>query len=186
MSVWIALTAAFGAAASSFVQVVIDRSEAHLPPGRLRARSRCPACSLPLSAWDTLPAWSFVLLRGRCRGCGSRIPARHLLGEIAGGGLWALSAAVVGVSWWLPAVLVAPMLGVLLTAGDRHARRCWLLPVLLPVMGVALLALGLGGAVTGRWSLYAMAGLPGAAVLLAAVLLTYRDSADARPQQVRR
>ena len=167
MIVWIALTAVLGAAASSFVQVVVDRSEAHLPPVRRRERSRCPACLMPLSARETLPVLSFVLLRGRCRGCGSPIPARHLLGEIAGGGLWALSAVAVGVSWWLPAVLVAPMLGVLLTADDRHPRRGRLLPVMAPVMGVALLTLALGGAVTGRWALYAMAGLLGAAVLLA-------------------
>ena len=186
MIIWIALTAVLGAAASSFVQLVIDRSDAHLPPVRLRERSRCPSCTMPLSAPETLPVLSFVLLRGRCRGCGSPIPARHLLGEIAGGGLWALSAVAVGVSWWLPAVLVAPMLGVLLTGADRHPRRGWLLPALLPVMGVALLTLGLGGAVTGRWALYATAGLPGAAVLLAAVLLPYRDAANARPQQVHR
>ena len=167
MIVWIALTAALGAAASSFVQVAVDRSNTHLSPVRLRERSRCPACSMPVSAWDTLPVLSFLLLRGRCRGCGSPIPARHLLGEIAGGGLWALSAAAVGVSWWLPAVLVAPMAAVLLTAVERHPRRGRLLPALLPVMGVALLTLGLGGAVTGRWALYAMAGLLGAAALLA-------------------
>jgi leader peptidase (prepilin peptidase)/N-methyltransferase len=185
MIIWIALTALLGAAASSFVQVVIDRTEANLP-GRLRERSRCPACSLPLPARDTLPVLSFVLLRGRCRSCDSPIPARHLLGELAGGGLWALSAAVVGVSWWLPAALVAPMAAVLLTAAGRHPRPDWLLPTLLPLIGVALLTLGLGGAVTGRWTLYAMAGLPGASGLLAAVLLPDRDAANARPQQVRR
>ena len=167
MIVWIVLTAALGAAASSFVQVVVDRSDAYLPPVRLRERSRCPACSMPLSARDTLPVLSFVLLRGRCRGCGSPIPAQHLLGEIAGGGLWALSAAAVGVSWWLPAVLVAPMAAVLLTTAERHPRHGRLLPALLPVIGVALLTLGLGGAVTGRWALYGMAGLMGVAVLLA-------------------
>ena len=167
MIAWIVLTAALGAAASSFVQVAVNRSDTHLPPVRLRERSRCPACSMQLSARDTLPVLSFVLLRGRCRGCGSSIPARHLLGEPAGGGLWALSAVVVGVSWWLPAVLVAPMVAVLLTARERHPRRDWLLATLLPLIGVALLTLGLGGAVTGRWALYAMAGLLGAAVLLA-------------------
>ena len=77
MIVWIALTAVLGAAASSFVQVAVDRSNTDLPPVRLRERSRCPACLMPLSARDTLPVLSFVLLRGRCRGCGSPIPARH-------------------------------------------------------------------------------------------------------------
>ena len=166
MIAWIALTAVLGAAASSFVQVVIDRTGANLP-ARLRERSRCPVCSLSLPARDTLPVLSFVLLRGRCRGCGSPIPARHLLGELAGGGVSALSAAGVGVSWWLPAVLVTPMAAVLLMAAGRHPRRGRLLPALLPLIGVALLTLGLGGAVTGRWALYAMAGLLGAAVFLA-------------------
>ena len=177
MIIWIALTAVLGAAASSFVQVVID----HLP-GRLRERSRCPTCLLPLPARDTLPVLSFVLLRGRCRGCGSPIPARHLLGEIAGGGLWALSAAAVGVSWWLPAVLVAPMAAVLLVAAGRGPRPHWLLPTLLPLIGVALLTLGLGGAVTGRWALYAMAGLLGAAVLLADHSARREKAVDRGPQ----
>lgn len=185
MTVWIALSVALGAAASSFVQVVIARTDARLPQAPLRKRSRCPVCSLPLPARDTVPVFSFVLLRGRCRGCDSPIPARHLLAEIAGGGVWALSAAVVGVSWWLPAVLMTPMVAVLLTAGGRHPRRGWLLVALLPLMGVALLTLGLGGALTGRWALYVTAGLWGAAALLAGVLLTDRDT-DHRPQQVRR
>jgi leader peptidase (prepilin peptidase)/N-methyltransferase len=184
MTAWIVLTALLGAAASSLVQVVIDRTDAPLPQTRLRERSRCPGCSMPLSAWDTLPVFSFVLLRGRCRGCGSPIPARHLLGEIAGGVVWALSAAVVGVSWWLPAALVAPMVAVLLLAGGRHPRRSRLLVALLPLLGVALLTVGLGGALTGRWALYATAGLLGATALLAGVLLTGRDAADRRPQQV--
>lgn len=65
-------------------------------------RSQCPACGRPISALENIPVVSFILLRGKCAGCGARISARYPLVEIFTG---VLSA---GVAWHFgPTVAVA-------------------------------------------------------------------------------
>lgn len=59
-------------------------------------------------------------IRGRCRSCGVAIPSRQVLGELAG-------------------------LVLLLAARVRRAGAGWLLAGLLPVVGVALVAVAVGG-----------------------------------------
>src|SRR4051812_12580473 len=39
-------------------------------------RSMCPGCRQPIAAWDNLPLVSWLLLRARCRTCGSPISVR--------------------------------------------------------------------------------------------------------------
>jgi leader peptidase (prepilin peptidase)/N-methyltransferase len=46
-------------------------------------RSACPACKAPIKAWQNIPVLSWLLLRGRCAGCGVRISARYPLVELA-------------------------------------------------------------------------------------------------------
>ena len=55
-------------------------------------RSRCPSCRHELSWRENVPVLSWVLLRGRCRWCGWRIPWRYPLVEVLNAGLWALAA----------------------------------------------------------------------------------------------
>ena len=45
-------------------------------------RSRCPHCSHELGPLDLVPVLSWLLLRGRCRYCGARIPARYPAAEL--------------------------------------------------------------------------------------------------------
>lgn len=47
----------------------------------LRGRSRCTACGHVLGAGDLVPILSWLFLRGRCRYCGKKIPARYPLAE---------------------------------------------------------------------------------------------------------
>ena len=49
-------------------------------------RSRCPRCGHTLHALDLIPVFSWLLLKGKCRHCGGKIPVRYLLAE-AGLGL---------------------------------------------------------------------------------------------------
>ena len=49
----------------------------------VRPRSFCPRCSHPLGAADLIPVVSYLLLLGRCRYCGEKIPARYLVIELA-------------------------------------------------------------------------------------------------------
>lgn len=51
----------------------------------LGGRSHCMSCGHELAAKDLIPVISWLLLRGRCRYCGVKIPARYPLTEIAFG-----------------------------------------------------------------------------------------------------
>lgn len=68
-------------ALGSFLNVVVAR----LPERRslVRPRSACESCGAELAWYDNVPVLSYVLLRGRCRGCGARISLRYLLVELA-------------------------------------------------------------------------------------------------------
>jgi leader peptidase (prepilin peptidase)/N-methyltransferase len=55
-------------------------------------RSRCPQCGHAITAMENIPILSWLLLRGRCRGCGGRIPLRYPLVEALTGLLFAFAA----------------------------------------------------------------------------------------------
>jgi leader peptidase (prepilin peptidase) / N-methyltransferase len=84
------IAAVMGAVFGSFLNVVAYR----LPRGESlsRPRSRCPRCETPIRPYDNVPVLSWIALRGRCRSCGERIPARYPLVEA---GTAALCASVV-------------------------------------------------------------------------------------------
>ena len=71
---------AIGASFGSFLNVVADR----LPTGQslVSPASRCDVCGHPLSKLDNIPIVGFLWLRGRCRYCEARIPARVLVVEV--------------------------------------------------------------------------------------------------------
>ncbi len=70
----------FGLLVGSFLNVVIHR----LPVGEsvVRPRSRCPSCGAGIAWYDNVPVLSYLVLRGRCRGCGAPISARYALVEL--------------------------------------------------------------------------------------------------------
>lgn len=72
-----------GVAVGSFLNVVIYR----MPRGRsiVRPPSACPSCAARIRPWDNVPVLSYILLRGRCRACGERIPFRYPAVEILSG-----------------------------------------------------------------------------------------------------
>ena len=47
-----------------------------------KGHSRCPACGHELDALDLIPLLSWLILRGRCRHCGAKIPVRYFLAEL--------------------------------------------------------------------------------------------------------
>jgi leader peptidase (prepilin peptidase)/N-methyltransferase len=76
----------FGLTFGSFLNVCIYR----LPLGLsvVSPRSACPQCKRPIAFYDNLPVVSWLLLRGRCRHCKTRISARYLLIELLTGALF--------------------------------------------------------------------------------------------------
>jgi leader peptidase (prepilin peptidase)/N-methyltransferase len=86
----IAIAGLAGLAFGSFLNVCVSRWPAE--KSVIRPRSYCDSCERTLSWWENIPVLSWLALRGRCRTCGKAIGLRHLLVELAVGGLWALTA----------------------------------------------------------------------------------------------
>jgi leader peptidase (prepilin peptidase) / N-methyltransferase len=81
-----------GLAVGSFATAVAHR----LPRGMsvAFARSECPACGARIAAYDNIPVFSWVLLQGKARCCGSRISSRYPLTEFAVGALFVATVLV--------------------------------------------------------------------------------------------
>ena len=62
-------------------------------------RSRCPHCGHGISALENIPVLSWLLLRGRCRGCGTPISARYPVVEALTGLLSGYAAWHFGAGW---------------------------------------------------------------------------------------
>ncbi|MGD8710297.1 MAG: A24 family peptidase [Ectothiorhodospiraceae bacterium] len=60
-----------------------DDPEASERFGLLWPPSRCPACDHRIRAWENIPVISWLLLRGRCSACGTRISPRYPIIELA-------------------------------------------------------------------------------------------------------
>lgn len=58
--------------------------------------SHCPICKQPVYPWNNIPIVSYLLLKGRCSGCKTRISLRYPLIELLTGILFALVAYVGG------------------------------------------------------------------------------------------
>jgi leader peptidase (prepilin peptidase) / N-methyltransferase len=84
---WLQALAIFapGCCLGSFFNVVIHR----LPAGQslVHPGSFCPHCGYPIPPYDNIPVLSYLLLRGRCRSCKSRISPRYPIVELLTGGL---------------------------------------------------------------------------------------------------
>jgi leader peptidase (prepilin peptidase)/N-methyltransferase len=70
----------FGLIWGSFLNVVIYRVPAGL--SLLWPPSACPACKARIRPYDNIPVVSFLVLGGKCRRCGAKIPASYFLVEI--------------------------------------------------------------------------------------------------------
>lgn len=80
---WASVAVALGLTLGSFLNVVVHR----LPRGESVAfpASRCPGCGTPIHAYDNIPVFSWLLLRGKARCCGAKISPRYPLVELLGG-----------------------------------------------------------------------------------------------------
>jgi len=80
---------AFGLVLGSFLNVVIYR----LPRDQsiVKPRSHCTQCDHQLAAWENIPLFSYLILRGRCHHCKTRISSRYPFVEALMGILLVLS-----------------------------------------------------------------------------------------------
>jgi len=81
-----------GLMAGSFTTVVshrVPRGESVVGP-----RSRCPSCGSQIAAYDNVPVFSWVLLRGRSRCCHEPISVRYPITELILAMLYAVTVLV--------------------------------------------------------------------------------------------
>ena len=126
-----------GVAVGSFLNVVaarvpLRRSIVHPP-------SACMECGHRIAWYDNVPIVSWLVLRGRCRHCGVRIPARYLLVELVTGLLVAGCVLAFGLSLYAALAAFFCIVLVTLSAIDVEHR---ILPnrIVLPAAAVTLVA----------------------------------------------
>lgn len=85
-----------GTVMGSFYHVVATRlsmEESIIKPG-----SHCPRCNHFLRWYENIPIISYLILKGKCSECGSKIPLSYLVVEIVTGALFAVCYHVFGIS----------------------------------------------------------------------------------------
>jgi leader peptidase (prepilin peptidase) / N-methyltransferase len=133
----------------------------------VHGRSRCPGCGHTLGVPDLVPVFSWLLARGRCRHCGTRVSYRYPAIELACMA-WALLAwGHLGLSWALAPVLLWGCLLVALVVIDFDFQ---LLPDALTLPGLVLAVIA---AVLGPGTRHALLGMATGAGLLWLVAFLY-------------
>ena len=116
---FVAGTGLFGSLIGSFLNVVIFR----VPAGRsiVSPPSACSGCGARIRAWDNVPVFSWLVLRGRCRDCQVRISARYPLVEFGTAvffacvAVWVLSGVSTSSTTGFGSSTVSAMAGLLVT-----------------------------------------------------------------------
>ena len=113
-------------------------AEAAPPYNLLVPRSACPHCGHRIGAAENIPLVSYLLLRGKCKGCGAAISARYPVVEAACGLLSAYAAWHFGFGWAALGALLLVWALLTLTCIDIDTQ---LLPddITLPLLWLGLL-----------------------------------------------
>jgi leader peptidase (prepilin peptidase)/N-methyltransferase len=123
----------FGLVIGSFLNVCVHR----IPRRQsvVRPRSRCPQCGHAITAWENIPLVSYLLLRGRCSKCRSRISWVYPAVEALTAGLFYLLFLKYGFgsAFWLNAVFFSLLIA--LTFIDLYHR---ILPDVITLAGTAV------------------------------------------------
>lgn len=164
-------------AVGSFTCVIIDRLPRQLDEPNefnelwdtnpwshvLGGRSRCSTCGTDVRPVDNIPVVSYLMLRGRCRGCGESIPGFHPFVEIAAPVLFLLAVWALGIHpllipvlWFIPVALAIAVVD--LKTFMVPTRIVW------PALGVSVILCVLVAALESEWT-WLISALIGVAVL---------------------
>lgn len=135
---WLAVFSLLGLVFGSFANVVILR----LPRGEsvVRPRSHCPQCKKQIAWYDNLPVLSWLMLKGKCRFCQTKISKRYPLVELLTALIFGALFLKVGWSWLLLEYLIFAFGLIVVTFIDLDHM---ILPDVFTVSG---LIIGLAGA----------------------------------------
>jgi len=122
-----------GLAFGSFLNVCVYRLPRELSV--VRPRSTCPGCQQLIRSYDNIPVLSWLILRGRCRNCKTKISPRYLFVELLTGAIFLACYAHFGASL---ATLKYCALGFLLLGLIFTDAETQLLPDKMTLPGLAL------------------------------------------------
>lgn len=153
-----------GLAVGSFLNVVASRVP--LQRSVSGGRSACMSCSHEIAAYDNIPLFSWLLLRGRCRHCQAAIPMRYPIVELVTALLVAASVLRFGLT---PEALIASSFCIVLVAVSAIDMEHHIVPnrIVLPSAAIVL-ALQTTFHPSAKWVLGALGA---AGFLLVAALL---------------
>jgi leader peptidase (prepilin peptidase)/N-methyltransferase len=180
-----ALIFIFGLIIGSFLNVCIYRipkKESVVFPA-----SHCTSCSTKLKPIDLIPVFSWLLLKGKCRYCNAKILKQYPLVELLTAVLFVFLYSVIGLSNYLPVVLVFTALLIVVSFIDY---QYYLIPNKLILVGFviglmihiifptlawqnALLGFVVGGGVLYVLAVLSKGGMGGGDIKLAALIGFY-------------
>ncbi len=128
----------FGITIGSFLNVCIYR----LPAGEslIKKNSHCMTCGTPIKWYDLIPVFSWLILKGKCRACGSKISGRYILVESLTGIIFVLTflrfdVIIDGLVY--PALLCLFLAGLIVIGFEDYDTREMTVGVLLYLAGIA-------------------------------------------------
>jgi leader peptidase (prepilin peptidase)/N-methyltransferase len=110
----------FGIVIGSFLNVCITRIPEEISivsPG-----SRCPNCETPIKAYDNVPVFAWLWLRGKCRACGQAISPMYPVIELSMGLLFVAAFLEFGITQATVKWLFFTCLLIVLTVTDLRVR----------------------------------------------------------------
>jgi len=138
----VAVVFVLGACIGSFLNVCIARWPAELSV--VKPRSRCPRCERPIAWHENIPVVSWLVLRGKCRGCALPISMQYPVVELAVALGWVAALAVFGPT--LEAFRMA-VFGTLLFGIAMTDAQSYLIPDGFTVFGLLfVMAMSIAGA----------------------------------------
>ena len=122
-----------GSAIGSFLNVCIYR----IPREKsiVNPPSACPGCEKPIRFYDNIPILSYILLKGKCRDCGSKISIRYPLVELLTGIFFLILYRQFGFSFELIVFVIFLSLLIVISFIDLDFQ---IIPDVLSVGGVVL------------------------------------------------
>jgi len=161
LNVLLAGSALLGVIVGSFLNALSFRFNTGVPFLSARGmggRSRCMQCGHALGGLDLIPLFSYLLLRGKCRYCSSRISVQYPLVELMAGalsaGVFLLNPSPFAFAFWF--VVWMTLLFVVMY-DTKHMIIPWSCSILLIVLAVVGL---LGGLVDTSLTLWALLAGP--------------------------
>lgn len=108
-----------GLCIGSFLNVLAYRIPNELNPSE--GRSKCPKCGHELKAWELVPVFSYILLRGKCSKCKRKISLIYPIIELVTAALYLALYLVFGISYtFFLYLIVITMMIVIIVIDYQH------------------------------------------------------------------